>query len=150
MKFNPEKLHIEFRNGITPIGPILGRRYTLTHSDVTAELFLTVGLTFAYDKINMMRDEVLGEWLISCNQCTLNAFCHVGGEMGKESARNRDMIFKRELRLALESIRYGDNSLFKTHPYLDESPIWINFNSVYSEYDRAECWGIFRDYTLGN
>ena len=65
-KLNPEKLSVEFKDGVTSTEPILGRRYTLTHSDITAELFLTIGLTYAYDKIDAMRDEVLGEW------CTLS------------------------------------------------------------------------------
>lgn len=38
-KFNTDKLSVEFRNGVTSTGPTLGRRYTLTHSDITAELF---------------------------------------------------------------------------------------------------------------
>lgn len=38
-KLNPEKLSVEFRDGVTGTEPILGRRYTLTHSDITAELF---------------------------------------------------------------------------------------------------------------
>lgn len=148
--FEPNKLHVEFRNGVTPILPILGRRYTLTHSDVTAEIFLTIGLTYAYDKINVARDEVLGVWLIINHQYTFNAFCHVGSEMGKEHAKIRYSIFKNELRLALKSIRYGDRLFFETHQYLDESQIWIHFNSVYSEYRRIECWGSFREYSLEN
>ena len=62
---NPEKLSVEFMTGVTPTVPIIPRRYTLTHSDITAELFLNIGLTYAYDKINAMRDEVLGEWIES-------------------------------------------------------------------------------------
>ena len=46
-KLNPEKLSVEFRDGVTNTEPILGRRYTLTHSDITAELFLTIGLTLS-------------------------------------------------------------------------------------------------------
>jgi hypothetical protein len=59
-KLNPEKLSVEFRQGVTPTEPIIPRRYTLTHSDITAELFLTIGSYYAYDKITAMRDEVLG------------------------------------------------------------------------------------------
>ncbi len=62
-KLNTDKLSVEFRNGVTSTEPILGRRYTLTHSDITAELFLTIGSAYAYDKINATRDEVLGEWI---------------------------------------------------------------------------------------
>lgn len=62
--FNPDKLSVEFRKGVTTTEPIIPRCYTLTHSDITAELFLTIGLTYAYDKIdNNMRDEVLGQWI---------------------------------------------------------------------------------------
>jgi len=47
---------------VTSIEPIIHRRYTLTHFDITADLFLTIGLRFVRDKINIMRDEVLGKW----------------------------------------------------------------------------------------
>ncbi len=60
-KLNAEKLHVEFRQGVTPTEPIMPRCYTLTHSDVIAELFLTVGAEYAYDKIIEMRDELLTE-----------------------------------------------------------------------------------------
>ncbi|WP_306973994.1 staygreen family protein [Alkalibacillus salilacus] len=42
--FNPDKLHVEFREGITSTEPILHRRYTLTHSDLTADLFFDSGI----------------------------------------------------------------------------------------------------------
>lgn len=61
-KLNPEKLFVEYRPGVTATEPVMGRKYTLTHSDETADLFLTIGLEYAYDKINKMRDEVLAEW----------------------------------------------------------------------------------------
>ncbi|WP_246145484.1 staygreen family protein [Bacillus rubiinfantis] len=60
--FNPEKLSVEYRDGITTTGPVIPRCYTLTHSDVTGDLFLTLGIQYAWGKINRMRDEVLGEW----------------------------------------------------------------------------------------
>ena len=66
-RLKPEKLSVEFRKGVTTTEPIIPRRYTLTHSDVTADLFLTIGLIYAYDKVNAMRDEVLGEWINAQN-----------------------------------------------------------------------------------
>jgi hypothetical protein len=51
-RLNPEKLHVEFRPGVTEAEPIIPRRYTLTHSDITADLFLTIAPEYAYDKIN--------------------------------------------------------------------------------------------------
>ena len=145
-RLNPEKLKVEFRNGTTYTKPIIGRKYTLTHSDITAQLFLTIGLTYAWDKVNSTRDEVLGKWISMNNQYFFNAYCYVGGEKGKASAAKRYEIFVKELPLALEAMRYGDRVLFETHPILDQSPIWIYFYSIYPEYNRVEYWGEFKDY----
>jgi len=41
-EFNPEKLTVEYRDIVTATKPIIPRRYTLTHSDDTGELFLTI------------------------------------------------------------------------------------------------------------
>ena len=149
MRFNPEKLHVEYRKGVTPTEPIIGRKYTLTHSDVTVDLFLTVGLVYAEDKINLLkRDEVLGDWFIINNHYTLYLFCHVGDNPVKEKVMMRYAIFTKELGLAIESIRYGDRALIKAHPYLDQAQIWVNFYSVYPEYNRMVYWGKLEDYKL--
>ena len=60
---DPKKLSVEFKDGVTNTDPIIPRHYTLTHCDKTGKLFLTIGLRYAYEKINVMRDEVLGEWI---------------------------------------------------------------------------------------
>lgn len=67
-QFNPVKLSVQYRNGITAMHPIIPRRYTLTHSDDTGELFLTIGSEYAWDKVNFqMKDEVLAEWCMYGN-----------------------------------------------------------------------------------
>lgn len=42
-RLRPKKLHVKHVVRIGPIDPISPRRYTLTHSDITGELFLTIG-----------------------------------------------------------------------------------------------------------
>lgn len=60
-KFNPKRLTVEYRNGIAATEPIIPRNHTLTHSDLTGELFLTMGTHFVLDKNNTeLRDEVIG------------------------------------------------------------------------------------------
>ncbi|UAL47901.1 staygreen family protein [Sutcliffiella horikoshii] len=146
-KLNPEKLQVEFRPGVTMTQPILGRKYTLTHSDITAELFLTVGLQFAYDKITNMRDEVLAEWKISNGCLFLNVYVYVG-DYGPAVNDLRNTIFRRELPLALEAIVYGDQKYLKVNPPLMNAPIWIQFDSADPTYNRFEYWGTARDYRL--
>ncbi|KAJ48741.1 hypothetical protein BD780_000863 [Clostridium tetanomorphum] len=145
-RLNPDKLYVEFRTGVTMTEPVIGRKYTLTHSDITADLFLTIGLQFAYDKVNAMRDEVLAEWRTNHGFPFLYVYVYVDGEFGSGVSAVRDAIFRRELPLALEAIRYGDRKFFQTHSDLDNAPIWIHFDSTNPKYNRFENWGTPDDY----
>jgi hypothetical protein len=147
-RLNPEKLSVEFREGVTATEPIIPRRYTLTHSDITAKLFLTIGLTYAYDKTNAMRDEVLGEWIKTKDQYFYYVYLYVDGEFGAGVIAIRNYIFTRELPLALEAIRYGDSKFFSAHPELNYSPIIVYFMSTNPEFNRVENWGTFSDYEI--
>lgn len=146
-KLNPEKLYVEFRPGVTPTEPVIGRKYTLTHSDITADLFLTVGLEYAYNKINKMRDEVLAEWRTVNGQYYLNAYCYVdGGEFSPSVSAIRNTVFVKELPLALEAICYGDRAFLSAHPILGYSPIYIYFSSTNPYFNRVEYWGTINNY----
>jgi hypothetical protein len=66
-RLDPRKLHVQFAPGVMPQGPLAPRRYTLTHSDSTGDLFLTVAPEVDRKQIagwytRLMRDEVLAEW----------------------------------------------------------------------------------------
>lgn len=126
--------------------PVIGRKYTLTHSDITGDLFLTIGQQFAYDKINPMRDEVLAEWRTYNGYPFLYVYVYVDGQFGPGISAVRNAIFRRELPLALEAIRYGDNRFFVEHPDLDNAQIWIYFDSINPNYNRFEYWGTPQDY----
>jgi len=145
-KLNPKKLSVRFCSGVTPLNPIIPRRYTLTHSDRTAELFLTIGRTYAYDEIGAMRDEVRAKWVFTDNQYKLYLYVYVGGPFEKNIAAKRYRIFVKELPLALEALHYGDKLFFTNHPPLDFSPIWVHFQSVYPEFNHTEFWGMPEQY----
>lgn len=145
-RLNPDKLYVDFRSGITKTEPVIGRKYTLTHSDITADLFLAIGLQFAYDKVSAMRDEVLAEWRTYNGFPFLYVYVHVDGEFGSVGSAVRNEVFRRELPLALEAIRYGDRRFFAAHPDLDNAQIWIHFDSANPEYNRFENWGTPNDY----
>jgi hypothetical protein len=145
-KLDPKKLHVEYRPEATATEPVLGRKYTLTHSDTTAELFLTIGTSYAYDKINKMRDEVLGEWRKIDSTIFIYIYLYVGGKISPAIAAVRNKIFRRELPLALEAIRYGDRSFFEAHPELDNAPIWVYFDSEIPYFKRFENWLTPADY----
>lgn len=144
-RLNPEKLSVEYGSGATATEPIIGRKYTLTHSDITAELFLTIGLEYAYDKISKMRDEVLSEWQTYENAPFLYTYVYVG-QFDPLITAIRDAVFRRELPLALEAIRYGDSKFFMEYPQLDNAPIWVYFESSNPDYNKFEYWGTPSDY----
>ncbi|MCY6372571.1 staygreen family protein [Clostridium ganghwense] len=145
-KLKPEKLSVEYRQVVTPTQPVIPRRYTLTHSDITGELFLTIGSQYAFDKIGPTRDEVLAEWKLINNEYILYVYVYVNGQFGMINACIRNKFFIKELPLALEAIFYGDRAFLKVHPELYNSPIWIYFDSVYPQFNRIEYWGVPFDY----
>lgn len=145
----PEKLSVEYRDGVTALEPVFPRRYTLTHSDVTGDLFLTIGSQYAWDKINPMRDEVLGEWKTDGNCFYYHVYLYIDqGEYNQDVSAKRNEIFRRELPLALTAIRYGDRFLFDSSPYLKHAPIIVNFISSYPQFAKSESWGTFHHFSI--
>lgn len=145
-KLDPNKISVEFHNSVTPRSPVMPRKYTLIHSDITGDIFLTIGTTYAYDKINDNRDGVLAEWRNINKRYIFYVHCCVGGDFDIETAEKKYETFKQELPLALEGIRYGDKILFRIHPELDYSPIWVYFDSPFPEFNRVERWKYPIDY----
>lgn len=102
--FNPNKLWINYR--LSNLNQIQPRRYTLTHSDETGELFLVIGSDFAYEKFTTMRDEVAAEWMTnSSGQYYFYVYIRVDGIDGTKSSTKRNEIFMKELPLALSAIQ---------------------------------------------
>ena len=147
--FYPEKLTVEYMDGVTTTEPVIPRRYTLTHSDLTGELFLNIGINYAWEKINSLRDEVLGEWKKHGSYFYFCVYLHVDqGQYNPSVLAKRTEIFRRELPLALTAIRYGDRFFFNTFPHLDQAPIIVNFMSAYPQFARQENWGTFQSITM--
>lgn len=142
MKQQPQ---VTYRDGMIRKKCVIGRKYTLTHSDITGELFLTIGKEYATDRISSIRDEVLG---IFRNDCGLYFYAYVlvddPTDEGRAQVRNR--IFREELPGALSAIRAGDKGLFQVYPELDDVPIWIYFDSNEEQWEAYEYYGSFREY----
>ncbi|MGL4772963.1 MAG: staygreen family protein [Clostridium sp.] len=148
-EFKKEKLHVNFRDGVEKYGPSIPRCYTLTHSDITGDLFLDIGKKHSYEKITSMRDEVLGEWGKLSGGYILKIDLHVDGALGNGNVEIRDMIFRRELPLALKAIVYGDRELILGNENLKKASIIVNFNSMNEKYNKVEYWGDVEDYLEG-
>ena len=150
-RLNPEKLHVTYVTGATPEELILPRRYTLTHSDRTGELFLSIGAEYETKQISklytrLMRDEVLAELTDDEDNLIFRVYCHVSGGFVLGTAKWRYNIFQSELPLVLEAIRYGDRNLFEQNPQLDNTPVLMHFKSTDIRFNKVENWGTMADY----
>ncbi|MFP9131278.1 staygreen family protein [Niallia sp. BSM11] len=147
--FDPKKLSVKLIPPATFAQPIEGRKYTLTHSDITADLFLDIGYVYNYRSINpTMRDEVLAEWKKdSHGRLNLVGKVYVdGGEFSQEVADTRLKIIKKEMATALNGIVYGDRSFYINYPFLVDAPIFIYYLSIYPQYRQVAFYGTPRQY----
>lgn len=150
-RLNPKKLHVTYLTGATPEDLILPRRYTLTHSDITGKLFLTISSAYDTKQISslytrLMKDEVLAEFIKEEDGLVFRVYCHVSGGCVFGTAKWRYVIFCHELPLVLEAIRFGDRNIFEKIPNLDNTPVLIHFHSTANRFNKVENWGMMADY----
>lgn len=147
MNFNQDKLNTNFMTPATSYDPIVGRKYTLTHSDITGDLFLDIGCEYNYDAIDLdMRDELLGV-IKSAHDNIYNLFFYAYVEdEDYEVAAKKYEHFKRNMDLALQAIIYGDRLLFEKYPYLVNTPIFVKFDSNFDIFNNYENYGYIKDY----
>jgi len=150
-RLNPKKLHVAYLIGTTPEDLFLPRRYTLTHSDITGKLFLTINNEYDTKQISslytrLMRDEVLAEFTKEEEGLVFKVYCHVSGGFVFGTAKLRYAVFRHELPLVLQAIRFGDRNLFEKIPNLDKTPVFIHFQSTDNRFNKVENWGTMADY----
>lgn len=152
--FSPSKLTVAFdveAGSSTPAPlPVLERRYTLTHNDMTGSLLLTVGRTYCAPQlsgwyIRLLRDEVLAEWAIrECGSPQLHLFCHVSGqERWLAPPQLRNYIFKREMPLVLDTLAWAERDLLATQPQYAEARVFVHLKSNVQDLNCTVEWGQF-------
>ena len=150
-ELDPRKLHVVFHKGTSAQQLSLPRRYTLTHSDRTGELFLTIGENYNKKQIaslhtRLMRDEVLAELKQERQDFTLHIYCHVSGGLAIGTAGWRNNILHRHMRLVIEALHYGDRKLASGHPEFGKARVLVHFQSDDDRYNRVEDWGSLYAY----
>lgn len=146
-KLNLENLITEIDDGAIKNQSILGRHYTYTNPDSTDNVFLNVGLTYAYDKITSAREEILARWRIVNGKIELYVYVYVDGRFTSKTSEERNDFFVQEIPLALEAIIYGDKKFFEIHNELYDASVFIHFDSIIEKVNRIEYWGSVKDYT---
>ena len=142
--FKPEKLHIKYSD--TKDIDIISRKYTLTHSDFTGELFLTIGRDYDFKKlkqfyVRFMRDEVLAEWKEPKEGYELHIYVHVSGGLVCGGANFRNKIIRSHLPLVLDLMRYVEREIIQNNSALQDAAIVVHFQSRKKKYNKIETVG---------
>ncbi len=145
-ELNSKKVFVQYRNYMKPYDPITGRKYTITHSDTTAELFVFVADDYAKDQITEMRDEVKVAWEVYQKRLALIGSVLVDDDNINGNTDIRNRIFYNEMPTALQALRNADRFLFEREPELDNAPVWIHFISKNPIYDKTYEFGVIGMY----
>lgn len=145
-ELNPQKIFVQYRDIINPDYPIINRKYTITHSDTTGDLFVFVSEDYAEDQITKMRDEVRISWSVCKGILALTGSVIVDNKNIQGNADIRNKIFYNEMPTALQALRKGDRFLFNKYPNLDRAQVFIYFISNNPEYDKIYDFGVIGTY----
>ncbi|HHU71940.1 MAG TPA: hypothetical protein GXZ21_07910 [Clostridiales bacterium] len=145
-EINPLNVFVQYRDIVKPCDPLIGRKYTITHSDTTADLFVFVASNYADDKITDIRDEVRVAWEQHEKELILIGSVTVSGYGVEGNANIRNSIFYKEMPIALQALRLADRFLFDNMPKLDDTPIFIHFISSSPVYNKMYDFGTIGDY----
>ena len=145
------RLHVTFGADTARDTLSLPRRYTLTHSDVTGELFLTIARDYDRKQVSgwytrFMRDEVLAEWLQEGREYSLHLYCHVSGGIVFGTAGMRYSIFRQHMPLVLQALHEGDRALFENDPELRNTRVYVHFAAWQKRFQGTEEWGMIGEY----
>jgi len=143
--FESSRVSVEFRDHVTLASPIYNRTYTITHSDDTGELFVTIGKDYAYDKVEELRDEVLVKIKQIDGQLMFYGTVLINDEGEDRNLEIRNEIFLRELPLAMEALKEADRAFFEQHPMTLDLPVCVWFQSTEEKYNKFYNFGTLRD-----
>lgn len=150
-KFEASKLTVDFMGqDVDKYSRVVPRIYILSHCDFTADLTLTISNIINVDQLQgwYSKDDVVAEWKEMKGQMCLVVHCYVSGPNNffvDLAAEIRYHIFSKELPLVLQAVQYGDSALFKEHPELMDSVVWVYFHSRSAKYNCLECWGPLKE-----
>mgnify|MGYP000965367784 CR=1 FL=1 len=138
------KLLTEFQQGIKNQS-VLERKYTLTHSDETGELFLYVGSSFLEERFSVLRDEVVGKWRLIDNIYSLWLICNLDCASSNYSPKERLAIFEEHIQRVVQIIKYGDQEYIKNH-HLYNANIYVSYRSSDPALQNVQCLGTLHAY----
>ncbi len=126
----------------------LPRKYTSTHNDEKAEVYLTIDHHYnkkqlSTDEVINVESQVVGKWK---SKKRIELLVIVSSKKNPQ-AEIRNKIIRHELPTVLNQIGLAETPLVALHPKLGRAKIYITFRSDDPKYQSYEYFGRLRDYT---
>ena len=147
-EMNFQKVFVQYRDFITPYDPVLNRKYTITHSDITADLFVTIASSYANDQVTEMQDDVKIGWEQTNQGLLLLGWVFIDGAGAFYNPEMRNHVFYSEMSKALMALRHADRFLFHAYPNINSTPVFFHFVSDNPAYDKIYNFGHIGSYAL--
>ncbi|MCU9614703.1 staygreen family protein [Caldibacillus lycopersici] len=142
------KLSVTMIPPATTFSPVDGRRYTLLVSEETGEFDLSIGHHFHIEKINSEdRLEIIAAWTYQLGHYILAVTVMVADDQTDINvAHQRFQFFQNNMNHGLQAIVSGDNPFYQNFPWLQNAPIYVNFESVHPQFKQTIYYGKTRKY----
>nr|WP_083489307.1 staygreen family protein [Heyndrickxia shackletonii] len=149
-EWTSETLSVNIAPPATVFHPLEGRKYTLSQSEYTGKLFLSISNQFSKQTNDLDVSEILqAEWITLMGEYALNGNISMNGsESDRRLTQVRCMIFQKELPELIRMLVIADNQFFNNYPLLLDAPIIIHFNTDIPEFSGTFQLGTPRQYLL--
>ncbi|CZR99045.1 MULTISPECIES: staygreen family protein [unclassified Clostridioides] len=149
INLNATNLNVNMVYPVSATEPIRFRRYTVSYSENTNDIYLTIATYFDTLSLGTVSiDKVYGQWAwVVGDIYDLNLFVFVGN-YPYEIARNRYDAFVRVLPIAITSIINGDRLFLVSNSCLLNSKITVRFISSHPTLNRTVDYGSIRTFVL--
>ena len=122
----------------------LPRKYTSTHNDDTAQIFISVGSEYNKILLNTaevrnVQSQILGKWNRKHHKYSIHFKAYISTEQNPQ-AELRNLIICKELGIVMQSVALAETALLNKYPKLNKTKIYVHFSSIDPKYDRIEYW----------
>lgn len=144
VSLNPNKVIVNFGDGISMNSSIIPRFYIVTYSEKDDNININIIHDIKKHKINKQQSMAVGQWFKKNDEYLLYIYVRVYGNKCNIKEMNR--LVRESIPTVITAIRLSEINLIKTYPNLDDSNIFIKFESNYDEYYKVENWGNLKNY----
>lgn len=122
---NPHQIDVTYSLGVTPVEPMIPRKYTVFPGQHTSVPSIQIGIEFAYDHMQKERNEYLASFVFDKGFYSLTVYYYIGAHTSTDETITRYLHFLEQLPVILSSIYHTDASFFEKYPLLMHCPIFI-------------------------